>query len=109
LLSNFGNHKYYIPGLYRNLIQVLDLGTVITIETEISKSTTAEEIETGEQMAAVDKVPTTAYKDRGNTEYLLGKSVEVNKPDRSDTTSKTIDNNRIWEDTVLHQSLKQYK
>jgi hypothetical protein len=36
LLSDFGNHKYYIPGLYGNLIQVLDLGTAITIETETS-------------------------------------------------------------------------
>jgi hypothetical protein len=36
LLSDFGNHKYSIPGLYGNLIQVLDLGTAITIETETS-------------------------------------------------------------------------
>ena len=43
-------------------------------------------------MAAVDKVPTTAHEDRGDTEYPLGKSVEVNKPNESNTTSETIDN-----------------
>jgi hypothetical protein len=76
LLSDFGNHKYYIPGLYGNLIQVLDLGTAITIETEMSESTTAEEIGTGEQMAAVDKVPTTAHEDRDNTRGYSGYKAE---------------------------------
>jgi hypothetical protein len=94
LLSNFGNHKYYIPGLYGNLIQVLDLGTAITI---------------GEQIAVVDKVPTTAHKDRANTEYQLSESAEVNKLDESDTTSETIDNDEIWADTVSRQSLKQHE
>jgi hypothetical protein len=41
LLSDFGNCKSYIPGLHGNLIQVLDLGTAITTETETSESTTA--------------------------------------------------------------------
>jgi hypothetical protein len=95
LLSDFGNYKYYILGLYGNLIQVLDLGTAITIKTETSKSTTAEEIETREQIAAVDKVLTTAYKDHSDTKYLLSKLVEVNKPNESNTTSETIDNDRI--------------
>jgi len=94
-LSDFGNHKYYIPGPYGNLIQVLDLRTAITIETEMSKSTTAKEIGTGEQMAAVDKVLTTAHEDRGDVEYQLGESAEVNEPDESDTTSETIDNDEI--------------
>ena len=67
LLSNFGNYKYYIPGLYGNLIQVLDLGTAVTTETETSECATAEEIGAGEQTAAVDKVPTT--KDHSNAEY----------------------------------------
>jgi hypothetical protein len=53
-MSSINMSPSYIPGLYGNLIQVLDLGTAITIETEMSESTTAEE------MAAVDKVPTTA-------------------------------------------------
>jgi hypothetical protein len=61
----------------------------------MSESTTAEEIGTGEQIAAVDNVPTTAYKDRGDAEYQLGESVEVNEPDESDTTSETIDNDEI--------------
>jgi hypothetical protein len=95
LLSNFGNHKYYILGLYGNLIPVLDLGTAITIKTETSESTTAEKIKTREQMAAGDKVPTTAHEDRGDAEYPLSKSVEVDKPDEPNTTSETIDNDRI--------------
>jgi hypothetical protein len=70
-------------------------------------TTTAEEIETGEQMAAVDKVPTTAHEDRGDAEYPLSESVEVNEPNESDTTSETIDNDGIWEDAVSRQSLKQ--
>jgi hypothetical protein len=41
LLSDFGNHKYYIPGLSVNLIQVLGLGTDVTTEAETSESTTA--------------------------------------------------------------------
>jgi hypothetical protein len=63
-------HKHVVQN--GNLIQVLDLGTAITIETEMSESTTAKEIGTGEQIAAVDKVPTTAHKDRGDAEYQLG-------------------------------------
>jgi hypothetical protein len=63
-------HKHVVQN--GNLIQVLDLGTAITIETEMSESTTAKEIGTGEQMTAVDKVPTTAHKDRGDAEYQLG-------------------------------------
>jgi hypothetical protein len=95
LLSDFRNHKYYIPGLYGNLIQVLDLGTAITIEIETSEFTIVEEIGTREQMAAVDKVPTTAHEDRGNAEYSLGELVELNEPDESNTTSETIDNDEI--------------
>jgi hypothetical protein len=49
LLSDFGNHKYYLLGLYRNLIQVLDLGAAITTKTETSESTIAEEIGTRER------------------------------------------------------------
>jgi hypothetical protein len=95
LLSDFGNYKYYILGLYGNLILVLDLRTAITIKTETSEFTTAKEIETKEQIATVNKVLTTAYEDHSDTEYLLSKLVEVNKPDEPDTTSKTIDNNKI--------------
>ena len=47
-------------------------------------------------MAAVDKVPTTVYKDRSNEEYPLGESAEVNECDKSNTTSETIDNDEIW-------------
>jgi hypothetical protein len=68
LLSDFENHKYYISGLYRNLIQVLDLGTDITTETETSESTIAEEIGAREQMAGVDKVPTTVHEDSSSAE-----------------------------------------
>jgi hypothetical protein len=46
-------------------------------------------------MAAVDKVPTTAYKDRSDAEYPLSELVEVNEPDESNTTSETIDNDGI--------------
>jgi hypothetical protein len=107
LLSDFGNHKYYIPGLYGNLIQVLDLGTAITVETETSESTIAKEIGTREQMAAVDKVLTTAHEDRAGAEYPLGELAEVNEPDESDITSETTDNDEIWADAVSRQSLKQ--
>ena len=34
LLSDFGNHKYYIPGLSANLIPVLDLGATVTTEAD---------------------------------------------------------------------------
>jgi hypothetical protein len=71
LLSDFGNHKYYISGLYGNLTQVLDLRTAVATETETCESATAGEIAAREQTAAVDKVPTT--KDRSNAEYPLGK------------------------------------
>ena len=57
----------------------------------MSESTTAREIGTGEQMAAVDKVPTSAYEDHGDAEYQLGESAEVNELDESDTTSETIE------------------
>ena len=67
LLSDFGNHKYYILGLYGNLIQVIDLGTSLTTEIETSESITATEIRTS-------------------------KIVAVNKRDESDTT---IDNDEI--------------
>jgi hypothetical protein len=47
-------------------------------------------------MVAVNKAPTTA---RGtiysNVEYLLSELVEVNKPNESNITSETIDNNKI--------------
>jgi hypothetical protein len=104
LLSDFGNQKYYIPGLYRNLTQVLDLRTAVTTETETCESATAEEIGAREQTAAVDKVWTT--EDRSNAEYLLGELAEVNEHDVSDTTSETIDNDEIWADVVSCQSLK---
>ena len=85
LPSDSGNRKYYILGLYRNLIQAPDLGT--TINTEIE--TTLEEVGSGEQIAPVDKVPTTAHEDE------------------SDTTSETIDNDEIWADAHSRQSLIQ--
>jgi hypothetical protein len=34
LLSGFGNHKYYIPGLSANLIPVLGLGAAVTTEAD---------------------------------------------------------------------------
>jgi hypothetical protein len=61
----------------------------------MSESIIAEEIGTREQMAVVDKVPTTAYEDCGDSEYQLGESAEVNEPDESDTTSEMIDNDEI--------------
>jgi hypothetical protein len=48
LLSDFGNHKYYILGLYGNIIQVLDLGTTVANEIETRELTTVEEIKTRE-------------------------------------------------------------
>lgn len=51
-------------------------------------------------MAAVDKVPTTVHEDRGDAEYPLCESAEVNERDKSDTTSETIDNDETWADTV---------
>jgi hypothetical protein len=61
----------------------------------MSESTIVEEIGTREQIGVVDKEPTTAHEGRGNVEYLLSESVEVNKPDESDIISETIDNNEI--------------
>ena len=88
----FRNHKYYIPGLYKNLIQVLDLGIAITIEAETSKSITIKEIKTGKQIKAVNKVPTTAYKDCSNA---LSELIEVNKLNKFNITSETINNNKF--------------
>ena len=44
LLSDFGNHRYYIPGPYANLTQILNLGAAITTETETRESTIIDEI-----------------------------------------------------------------
>ena len=61
----------------------------------MSESTTAKEIRTREQIAVVDKVLTTAYEDCGNAKYQLSKLAKVNKPNKSNTTSKTINNDKI--------------
>jgi hypothetical protein len=46
-------------------------------------------------MVAVDKVPTTTYKDCSNAEYQLSELAEVNEPNKFDTISEIIDNNEI--------------
>jgi hypothetical protein len=46
-LSDFGNYRYYILGLYGSLTQVLNLKAVVPIEIETRKSVTVEEIRTG--------------------------------------------------------------
>jgi len=92
-LSDFGNHKYYIPGLHGNLIQVLNFRAAIATKTETSKFMVAREIKAGEKITMVNIVPTTVLKDSGTTEYLLSESVESNKHDESDTTSEVIGNN----------------
>jgi hypothetical protein len=101
LLSDLGNHTYYILGPHGNLNKLPD-------PTPIARAKAKTEFATGavvmrEETLIADEVPTATedYERRRNREYKLGELASVNE---SATGDETISDAEVFEDTVSYQS-----
>jgi hypothetical protein len=102
LLSDLGNHTYYIPGPHGNLNKLPDPAPVARVEAKTEFATGAVVIR--EETLIVDKAPTASedYERRRNRECELGELASVNESAIGD---KTISDAEVFENTVSRQSL----
>jgi hypothetical protein len=102
LLSDLGNHTYYILRPYRNLNKLPDPAPVAKAEAETEFATEAVVIR--EETLMVDKVLTATedYKRRCSKEYELCELASVNE---SAIRDETISDAAVFEDALSCQSL----
>jgi hypothetical protein len=99
LLSDLGNHTYYIPGPHGNLNKLPDPAPVARVEAETKFAMGA--VVMGEE--TLDEVPTAAAGERRHDgECELD---ELPSADESATGDETINNDQVFEDAASHKSL----
>jgi hypothetical protein len=102
LLSDLGNHTYYILRPYRNLNKLPDPIPIARAKAKTEFVTGAVVIR--EETLIADKVLTATedYERRCNRKYELSELASVNE---SATGDETISDAKVFEDTVSYQSL----